>query len=412
MIIAYNLLILLTRVLIRIVGLFNPKMKLWHKGQSDWYKKLSEGFEPSDRNIWVHAASLGEFEQGRPLIERIRKAYPDHKIVLTFFSPSGYEVRKAYEGADYVCYLPLDSARSARKFIEAVQPSYVFFIKYEYWHHYLQTLRKKDIPTYLVSGIFRPKHIFFQWYGGFFRNMLGCFTHFFVQDKASVDLLKGLGFENSTIVGDTRFDRVNDITTAVSSISVAEAFKGARLLYVTGSSWPADEDLICNYINTNKRTDIVYAFAPHEIHESHLTQIESKLGKGLKVVRYSQATPENVVGADVLIIDNFGLLSSLYAYGDFAHIGGGFGSGIHNTLEAATFGMPISFGPNYSRFKEAVELVELGAGTVVTDFDSYKKQLDVLVEDAAFRLEVSRKSADYVAHNCGACEKVLDAVFV
>lgn len=344
----YNLFIYLYVSAVRMAALFSEKVSKMVAGQKKTFSVLEQHIDPKAKYIWFHAASLGEFEQGRPLIEEIRRRFPGYKILQTFFSPSGYEVRKDYKGADVVCYLPLDTPGNARRFVEGTS-CMAFFIKYEFWKNYLTELHERQIPVYSVSSIFRPEQIFFKWYGGGYREVLKCFTHLFVQNQESVDLLKTIGVTETSISGDTRFDRVLDICSQAKVLSLVERFKGDRLTMVAGSSWAPDEDIFIPYFNAHPEVKLV--IAPHVIDESHLKEITGKV-KG-KVVRYSQATEENVAEADCLIIDCFGLLSSIYRYGEIAYIGGGFGVSIHNTLEAAVYGIPVIFGPNNKKFMEA-----------------------------------------------------------
>lgn len=337
---------------VHIAALFSKKVAKMVKGEKEAFSVLAQKIEPGAKYLWFHAASLGEFEQGRPLIEEIRRTHPEYKILQTFFSPSGYEVRKDYKGADIVCYLPLDTPRNVKRFIELAHPSKAFFIKYEFWKNYLSELKKQGIPVYSVSSIFRPGQIFFRWYGRLagYTDVLKCFEHLFVQNEESVNLLKEIGITDITIVGDTRFDRVLDICHKAKELPLVERFKGNNdHTFVAGSSWAPDEDIFIPYFNAHPEMKLI--IAPHVIDEAHLSEIISKLTR--PVVRYSKATLENVLQADCLIIDCFGLLSSIYRYGDVAYIGGGFGVGIHNTLEAAVYGIPVLFGPNNKKFLEA-----------------------------------------------------------
>ncbi len=407
MLIIYNLYILLTKWGISLASLFNPKAKQWIGGRRGLLKKIESQYEAKEKTLWVHAASLGEFEQGRPLIEKFKEDNPDYQIIVTFFSPSGYEIRKDYEGADYVFYLPVDTPANARKFISLIRPTMVMFVKYEFWYHFLKELKRQDIPTYLVSAVFRKEHLFFKSYGGWYRKMLHFFKHIFVQDSGSLQLLQSIGVAHTSISGDTRFDRVGQITDNVKPIPIAEKFKGQRQMFIAGSSWPADEEIFCRYINEESPENICWLIAPHEIDDAHIKKIIKLIDPKKKTIRYSEANEENVQGADVLIIDNIGLLSSLYAYGDIAHIGGGFTDGIHNTLEAATFGMPITFGPDYHKFNEAIELIDIGGAFCINNYQEFKPLLDTWISNAEKRELAARKSADYVQNNRGATSKVL-----
>ena len=344
----YNVVIYFVLWGIAIASLFNKKVRTMWRGERDAFDVLKKNVDPLSKYVWFHAASLGEFEQGRPLMERIRKEHPEYKILLTFFSPSGYEVRKNYEGADIICYLPIDTRLNAIRFLRLVRPQMAFFIKYEFWYNYLHILRYRKIPVYSVSSIFRPDQVFFKWYGKSYADVLKCFTRFFVQNEESKKLLAGIGIKEVDVVGDTRFDRVLQIKEAAKQLPICEAFrKGSVPVFVAGSSWPPDEDIFIPFFNAQKDWRMI--IAPHVIGEDHLKQILSKI-EGKKVVRYTQTSPEEAAEADVLIIDCFGLLSSIYNYGDVAYVGGGFGVGIHNTLEAAVWNMPVIFGPNNKRF--------------------------------------------------------------
>jgi 3-deoxy-D-manno-octulosonic-acid transferase len=338
---------------IAIASLFDKKVrKMWH-GERKAFSTLKEKVDPHAKYVWVHAASLGEFEQGRPLIERIRRDHPEYKILLTFFSPSGYEVRKDYKGADIVTYLPIDTIANALRFLRLVRPVMAFFIKYEFWYNYLHILRHRGVPVYSVSSIFRPGQIFFRWYGKKYSHVLRCITHFFVQNEESKRLLGSIGIYNVDVVGDTRFDRVLAIKEQAKQLPIVEAFKQQHKVFVAGSSWPPDEEIFIQFFNEHRDWKLI--IAPHVIGENHLQNIIKALS--LKTVRYTQTTPEEAAGADCLIIDCFGLLSSVYHYGEVAYIGGGFGVGIHNVLEAAVWSVPVIFGPNNKHFIEAQELM-------------------------------------------------------
>ena len=373
------------------------------KGQQDCYEVLRSKIEPGRHYIWFHAASLGEFEQGRPLMERIRQEYPSYGILLTFFSPSGYEVRKNYEGADVICYLPFDKPQNVKKFLDLANPCMAFFIKYEFWKNYLDELHSRNIPVFSVSSIFRPQQAFFKWYGKDYAKVLRSFNHLFVQNDESRDLLKGIGIEEVTVAGDTRFDRVLQIRQQAKDLPLVEAFKQGKLTFVAGSSWQPDEDLFIEYFNHHPEVKLI--IAPHVIGEDHLQQIIGKL-EG-KVVRYTQATLENVTDAHCLIIDCFGLLSSIYRYGEIAYIGGGFGAGIHNTVEAAVYSVPVIFGPNHQRFMEANDLIECGGAFSINDSNDLKALLNKLLSDKTFLQEAGNKAGTYVHSRAGATDIIL-----
>ena len=404
--IVYNTGIRAYTMAIKTSSLFNDKAKLWVNGRKNIFAKLQEGFKnETNKIIWVHAASLGEFEQGRPLIEKLKQKYPEKKILLTFFSPSGYEIRKNYDKADYIFYLPADTPANAKKFIEIVKPETVYFIKYEFWRNYLHELYKKNIPTFLVSGIFRKEQVFFKQSGKSYRKVLDYFTHFFVQNQTSLDLLKSIDITNVTISGDTRFDRVIDIAKQTIELKKVEEFCDNKQIIIAGSSWQADEEFLAKYINSTK-FDIKLIIAPHEIKEQNITRITKLLNK--KVLLYSDIENANPSNFDVLIINNIGLLSSLYKYGSIAYIGGGFGVGIHNILEAATFGKAIIFGPKYQKFKEAVDLIKLKGAFSIGDYQEMEKHFDKLLSDKEYLLETSEIAENFVKNNAGAVDLIIN----
>ncbi len=402
----YNLVIYLYVSAVRLAALFNKKVSAMVKGEKDAFSVLQRRMDPKAKYIWFHAASLGEFEQGRPLIEEIRKRYPEYKILQTFFSPSGYEVRKDYKGADVVCYLPLDTPAHARRFVELAHPCMAFFVKYEFWKNYLTELERRRIPVYSVSSIFRPGQLFFRWYGGTYRRILKCFTHLFVQNQESVELLKRIGITNTTIVGDTRFDRVLEICRQARELPMVELFKGENLTMVAGSSWAPDEDIFIPYFN--EHPDMKLIIAPHVISETHIEEIIHKLRR--PVVRYSQITEDKARQADCMIIDCFGLLSSIYRYGEIAYIGGGFGVGIHNTLEAAVYGIPVIFGPNNQKFMEAQGLKQAQGGFEIHSPADFNPLMDKFRTDYGFLDKSGKKAGNYVRNNAGALEKIMNEV--
>ena len=416
----YNIVIYFVLWGIAIASLFNEKVRKMWRGEREAFKILKQKVDPNAKYIWFHAASLGEFEQGRPLMERIRKDYPQYKILLTFYSPSGYEVRKNYEGADIICYMPVDTRLNAIRFLRLVRPVMAFFIKYEFWSNFLHILKHRNIPTYSVSSIFRENQVFFKWYGRSYAGVLKCFTRFFVQNEESKRLLDGIGITAVDVVGDTRFDRVLQIKEAAKQLPICEAFRTGVAssqsadvphhdfkVFVAGSSWPPDENIFIPFFNEHK--DWRLLIAPHVIAEEHLKLILSLI-KGKKVVRYTQTTPEEAAEADVLIIDCFGLLSSMYNYGDVAYIGGGFGVGIHNTLEAAVWNMPVIFGPNNKKFQEAQGLLKSDGGFEINTNEDFSGLMSSLMNDEAFLKQAGDKAGAFVAHLAGATDKVLASV--
>lgn len=416
----YNIVIYFVLWGIAIASLFNEKVRKMWRGEREAFKILKQKVDPNAKYIWFHAASLGEFEQGRPLMERIRKDNPQYKILLTFYSPSGYEVRKNYEGADIICYMPVDTRLNAIRFLRLVRPVMAFFIKYEFWSNFLHILKHRNIPTYSVSSIFREDQVFFKWYGRSYAGVLKCFTRFFVQNEESKRLLEGIGITAVDVVGDTRFDRVLQIKEAAKQLPICEAFRTGVAssqsadvphhdfkVFVAGSSWPPDENIFIPFFNEHK--DWRLLIAPHVIAEEHLKLILSLI-KGKKVVRYTQTTPEEAADADVLIIDCFGLLSSMYNYGDVAYIGGGFGVGIHNTLEAAVWNMPVIFGPNNKKFQEAQGLLKSGGGFEINTYEDFSALMSSLMNDETFLKQAGDKAGAFVAHLAGATDKVLASV--
>ena len=402
----YNLGIHIYQLGIRLAGLFSDKPAKMVKGHREVFYLLKSKINRNARYIWFHAASLGEFEQGRPLIERIRKEYPQYKILQTFFSPSGYEVRKNYDGADIVCYLPMDTPGNAKKFVDLVNPSMAFFVKYEFWQNYLNALYHKGIPVYSVSSIFRPNQIFFRWYGKSYRQVLKTFEHLFVQNEESKKLLENIGVMNTTVVGDTRFDRVLDICAAAKQLPLVQKFKGNALTFVAGSSWGPDEDIFIRYFNAHPEMKLI--IAPHVVNDSHMKEIMSKLQR--PCIRYTQATEENVQQADCLIIDCYGLLSSIYRYGEISYIGGGFGVGIHNVLEAAVYSIPVIFGPNNKKFREAQHLLANKGGFEINGYENFEVLMDKFLTDEAYLQASGQAAGDYVKNNSGAMEKIMDYV--
>ncbi len=404
----YQLAIYLYEFGVFVASFFSDKVRKMWRGEHDAFRILEQQVDPEAHYVWFHAASLGEFEQGRPIMERLRADHPELKILLTFFSPSGYEVRKNYEGADIICYLPLDTICNARRFLRTIRPEMAFFIKYEFWYNYLHILRHRGVPTYSVSSIFRPNQIFFRWYAVSYRRVLRCFTHFFVQNEVSRQLLHGIGIDQVTISGDTRFDRVLSIKEASKQLPLVETFVGKErpMVFVAGSSWPPDEEIFIRYFNEHKAAKLI--IAPHVIGEDHLSQIVSRLDG--KAVRYTQATEETLKEARTLIIDCFGLLSSIYHYGTVSYVGGGFGVGIHNVLEAAVWGIPVIFGPNNKRFQEAQGLIASGGGFEIIDYDDFAQLLDRLSGDTDYLQSCGQKAGAFVRKQSGATETILQGI--
>ena len=411
----YSIGIYLYALIVRLVAAFgHRKARAMVRGQHDTWRILREKIDPNERYIWFHAASLGEFEQGLPLIERLRREHPSRKILLTFFSPSGYEVRKDYKGADVVCYLPFDSPTAARRFIKLARPEMAFFIKYEFWRNYIDVLFKKSIPIYSVSSIFRPGQIFFRWYGRKYARCLRRITHFFVQNERSVELLRSIGVtDNVTIVGDTRFDRVIDIRNIAKSLPIVEQFAQAQdgapqpFVLVAGSSWQPDEDILLDYVN--RHPEIRLVIAPHVVNDTHIQEIEQKLTT--PALRYSKATLENVQNYRVLIIDGYGLLSSIYRYATVAYVGGGFGVGIHNVPEAAVYGIPVIIGPNHQRFAEAVALMENGGCKSIENAEDFSAIMDDFLENPSHITAAGSAAGHYINQNAGATPVIYQHVF-
>lgn len=403
MVFLYNSSIFLLRVGIWVAAFFNDKARMFYNGRRGLMPKIEKDFQSNtDPVIWIHCASLGEFEQGRPVIERLKEELPQIRILLTFFSPSGYEVRKNYSEADFIYYLPLDTASKARQFVALTKPSLAVFVKYEFWYHFTSQLRKQKIPLVSISAIFRPEQIYFKSYGSFYQRILKNFTHFFVQNDTSLRLLQSIGLTNVTRAGDTRFDRVNQIVKRGEKIPLAETFKNNQRLMVVGSCWPEDMDVLAPFVNENR---LKFIIAPHEISESALENLERLLQ--VRYVRYSEAQHVALEEFSVLIIDNVGMLSRLYRYGEFAYVGGAFGAGLHNILEAACYGVPIFFGnKNFEKFQEATDLINRGGAFEVSDYTDLKSKYEMLNIPESFLLacEVTRQ---YVQENLGATEKIM-----
>lgn len=401
---------------VKVAALKNPKADKLNKGQKEIWRRLDESVHPGDRYIWIHAASLGEFEQGRPLIEKIKREHPEYKILLTFFSPSGYEVRKNYQGADCVCYLPFDTPSRVKRFLYKVNPEIAIFVKYEFWRNYLHELWRRQIPTYLISAVFRPDQFFFKKRSAWYGHWLKWYTRIFVQDKRSMDLLSKIGVRNVEIAGDTRFDRVTDILNSRKDIPELDMFVGKKgeesrvpFTIMFGSSWPADEDVYGDWLR--KRKDVRAVIAPHEFDAERLEKLKQIVPGEVVLMSEMRANPDSAQGKRVLVIDCFGLLSSAYSYADVAYIGGGFGVSIHNINEAAVYGIPVMFGPENSKFIEAQELKTLGGGIEVSGKESFEWNADRLYFDREELLKRGRWAGEYIKEKTGASEKILSAIF-
>jgi 3-deoxy-D-manno-octulosonic-acid transferase len=408
MLFLYNLVISIAGFFLKIIALFSPKIKLFVEGRKNVFAILEEKIKTDDKTIWFHSASLGEYEQGLPVIEKIKEKYPSHKIIVTFFSPSGYEVRKNNTVADVTVYLPLDTKSNAKRFLKLVHPELAFFIKYEFWLNYLKELETKKIPTYLVSGIFRDNQMFFKWYGGFYRKALNAFTYFFLQNEKSKQKVESLGFKNVIVSGDTRFDRVNAILERDNSLDFIENFKNNQSVVVIGSSWPKDEAILAEYINQAPE-DVKFIIAPHNIKADQIESLQSQITKS--AILFSEKENLDLSKYNVLIVNTVGLLTKIYSYGTIAYVGGGFGNpGIHNILEPATFGVPIVIGPNYSNFAEAVSLVELNGCMVISNTSELKYSLDQLLYNESFYNEKSKICSSFIQNNKGATETIMKIV--
>jgi 3-deoxy-D-manno-octulosonic-acid transferase len=411
----YNFILLFASQLLKIFAFFSPKMKLFVEGRKSVFDTLKNNIQEFDKTIWFHAASLGEYEQGLPVIEKVKEQFPQHKIVLTFFSPSGYEVRKNNTVADVTLYLPLDTISNAKQFLKVVHPEMVFFIKYEFWPNYLKELKNQNIKTYLISGIFRENQAFFKWYGGFYRKALKTFTYFFVQNESSKLLLQSIGFSNVSISGDTRFDRVVAILEKDNTLDFIAAFKNNQPTIVIGSSWPKDEGLLIQYIESAPQ-NVKFIIAPHNINHNQILNLKTQISK--KTILFSekeemlkQVQQDKIEDFQVFIIDTIGILTKIYSYADIAYVGGGFGNpGVHNVLEPATFGIPIVMGPNYSHFAEATALVGLGGCVAVKNQSELNDAFNLLLQNEEERLEKGHICSTFVQMNKGATEHILNNI--
>ncbi len=405
----YNLGIFLYTLAVRLAALFNPKARLFVSGRKNWKQKLAGSMEHDRPYIWFHCASLGEFEQGRPVIEEVRQQFPKYRIALTFYSPSGYEIRKSYEGADLVSYLPMDTPGNVRFFLGTLRPEKAFFVKYEFWYNYIAEMQKRKIPAYIISAIFREKQIFFKknpW-GLWYRKMLFGFEHIFIQNEQSAGLLRKIGVEHFTVAGDTRFDRVATIARSAKTFENVQKFASKNPVVIAGSTWKPDEELLAAFINNS--SGVKFIIAPHEVHPSNINRIHQLLKK--KAISFSKAADQRIDDFEVLIIDSIGILSSLYQYGNVAYIGGGFGVGIHNILEAATFELPIIFGPNFKKFKEAVELADQKGAFPIHDQESLNRVLSRLLSDQNHLISASGICKNYVEKNVGSTLVIINKVF-
>lgn len=407
MYVLYNLLVLSASAVLRIVALFNSKIALFVNGRKETFSILLNSIAEEDRVIWIHAASLGEYEQGLPVIEKLKQYYPLHKIVLTFFSPSGFEVKKNSDAADVICYLPLDTKKNVEVFLKAVHPEMALFIKYEIWPNYLYALHKKNIPTLLLSALFNDDQIYFKWYGLFMRKALSKFSHFFVQNERSSELLNTIGFQNVTIAGDTRFDRVSEIVARDNSLDFMLLFKQDKFCFVAGSTWPEDEKILIECINQNV-LPVQFVIAPHTIKPKQIEILKKAINK--PVICYSELNTTQIKNFEVLIIDTIGLLTKIYSYADAAYVGGGFSTGLHNTLEPAVFGIPVLIGPNYEGFAEAERLIKLGGILTIKNNEEFQTQVNNIFEDGGFRGNIGQINHKFIQEQKGATQKIMSKI--
>ncbi|MFH2144136.1 MAG: glycosyltransferase N-terminal domain-containing protein [Bacteroidota bacterium] len=410
MLLVYNFTISLYYLAIKLASISNQKAKDWINGRKNIFSKIDEKIQGNEKIIWIHTASLGEFEQGRPLLEKLKKLNPDIKILLTFYSPSGYNVRRNFEYADFIFYLPLDTKRNAGKFIEIVNPSKVFFVKYEFWYHYLNQLKIRNIPVYLISANFRPDQLFFRWYGKWYRQMLLFFSHIFVQNTESANILKSHNITNVSVSGDTRFDRVYSITQNSTDFPEIKLFSENAKVLIFGSTWKKDEELLIKFININKnRLEIKYIVAPHEINKENIKLFQKQIN--VSSICHSELTINAEKNYQCLIIDSIGKLSSVYKYGYVAYVGGGFGKGIHNILEPAAFSLPVIFGPKHEKFNEAIELINQKGAFSIDDFEKFEIILNRFINDSDFYSSTQKNVTQFVVNNLGAVERILNSIF-
>ncbi len=404
----YNILIHISFIIIKFLSFFNAKLKLFVDGRKNTFSEL-ETIKNEKKTVWIHTASLGEFEQARPIIENLKTYFPKYKIVVTFFSPSGYEIRKNYTLADVICYLPFDTKKNVKQFLKIVSPKLAIIIKYEFWPNLLGQLKAQDINTILVSGIFREQQVFFRWYGGFMRKKLKAFNYFFVQDRRSKHLLNAIDFNNIAIAGDTRFDRVFNILEQKNDLAFIDEFKNNTYTLVAGSTWEDDERLLVRYINNNATEDEKFIIAPHNIHEKQIDDLQKSITK--KTVRYSNKEGKELSNYQVIIIDTIGLLTKIYHYADVAYVGGGLKTNLHNTLEPAIFGIPLIFGnKKYKKFKEATDFIENNGATTIGNYDDLLKILTDLKLNKQLRLDMGRNNQNYIKKNLGATITIFDYI--
>lgn len=405
--ILYNLFISLYGIGVSAASSFNPKAKLWIAGRKDWKKVMKEKISPTDKVIWIHCSSLGEFEQGRPVMEKIKKEFPHHKLAVSFFSPSGYEVRKDYQGADYIFYLPLDTPKNAKRLIKILHPEVLILIKYEYWYNLLNRLQKKKIPVIVISAVIKEDNLFFRPFGSWFRKRIAGIEHFFVQDNDSKNLLESIRIEKVTVSGDTRFDRVKEIREANARVEFIEKFKGNSKLIVAGSTWPDDEEILVKFINEKLPDDWKLIFAPHNIKEKEILSLSEKISK--KTAIYTKSDQNQIENSQILILDTIGMLTKIYAYSDVSYVGGGFTkTGVHNTLEPAVFGVPIIFGPNYENYFEAIDLLEnQGAVRFIDQYD-FDQKMTNLIENEDERKRRGNAAENYIHRKPNSTELIID----
>ncbi|MDF4201949.1 glycosyltransferase N-terminal domain-containing protein [Maribacter sp. SA7] len=401
----YNLIVISVSAILKVLALTNSKLSLFVKGRKETISLINRAISNDDKVIWIHAASLGEYEQGLPVIEKLKIQNPTHKIIISFFSPSGYEVKKNSKIADVICYLPMDTKKKVKSFLAAAHPDIAIFIKYEIWPNYLSALKKSNTPTFLISALFKPNQVYFKWYGGFMRRVLNQFYHVFVQNEKAKALLNSVGYTNVSIAGDTRFDRVAEILERDNKLDFMERFKNEQYCFVAGSTWAEDEKIIIDYINKNV-LPIKFVIAPHTVKDNHIEEIIAAVDK--KVIRYSEMKDITLADYDVIVIDTIGLLTKIYSYADTAYVGGGFATGLHNTLEPAVFGIPVMIGPKFEGFAEAEELVKLGGVISVDNSNRFQQTSDKCFESNDYRLNIGNINTNYIKEKAGATNLIVD----